>query len=162
MSSFSPRKRYIEKDVYIVPPVEANFKNVLWKLKKCVYGLNDATRSWYFAIAEFLENMNCFRSSFDYGIFTWYDNQILSGVLLTHVDDFLYAGTTSFIQKIIDPLYKQFEISHQSTKAFKYIGLNVEQNIDYIEGIKPTEISRKRQKFKQSHVILLNMINIAN
>ena len=133
-----------------MPPVEANCKNVLWKLEKCVYGLNDATRSWYFAIAEFLENMNCFRSSVDYGIFTWYDNQNLSGVLLTHVDDFLYAGTTSFIQKVIDPLCKQFEMSHQSTKAFKYIGLNIEQNIDYIEEIKSTEIFRERQKFKQS------------
>ena len=94
--------------------------------------------------------MNCFRSSVDYGIFTWYDNQNLSGVLLTHVDDFFYAGRTSFIRKVIDPLCKQFEMSHQSTKAFKYIGLNIEQNIDYIEGIKPTEISRERQKFKQS------------
>ena len=79
-------------------------------------------------------------------------------MLLTHVDDFLYAGTTSFIQKVIDPLCKQFEISHQSTKAFKYIGLNIEQNshgiyldqINYIEEIKPIEISRERQKFKQS------------
>ena len=74
--------------------------------------------------------MNCFRCSVDYGIFTWYDNQNLSGVLLTHVDDFLYAGTTSFIRKVIEPLCKQFEISHQLTKAFKYIGLNTEQNSD--------------------------------
>ena len=63
-----------------MPPVEANCKNVLWKLEKCVSGLNDIVRSRYFAIAEFLENMNRFRSSVDYGIFTWYDDQNLSGV----------------------------------------------------------------------------------
>ena len=90
-------------------------------------------------------------------------------MLLTHVDDFLYAGTTSFIQKIIDPLCKYFEISHQSTIAFKYIGLNIEQNnhgiyLDqiHIEGIKPTEIPRKDRNLNNPNVILLNMIIIGN
>ena len=139
-----------------------NLKNVSTDLTmQLVHGI--------FAIPEFLENMNYFRSSVDYGIFTWCDNQNLSGVLLTHVDDFLYAGTTSVIQKVIDPLCKHFEISHQSTTAFKYIGLDIEQNshgiyldqIDYIEGIKPIEISRKDRNLNNPNVILLNMINIA-
>ena len=38
----------IERDVYIVPPVEANCKHVLWKFEKRVYGLKNAARSWYF------------------------------------------------------------------------------------------------------------------
>ena len=36
----------IDRDVYLVPPVEAN-TGKLWKLKTAVYGLVDASRAWY-------------------------------------------------------------------------------------------------------------------
>ena len=36
----------IERDLYLKPPKEAGTLN-LWKLKKTVYGLCDAPRSWY-------------------------------------------------------------------------------------------------------------------
>ena len=36
----------IEWDIYLRPPVEF-YNGTLWKLKKIVYGLNDAARAWY-------------------------------------------------------------------------------------------------------------------
>ena len=42
----------IERDVFIKPPVEANVDNHLWKMKKSVYGLNDASRAWYLRVIK--------------------------------------------------------------------------------------------------------------
>ena len=53
----------IDCDVYIVAPAEANFKNILQKLEKCFYGLNDAVCS------EFLGNLKYHRSLASYGLF---------------------------------------------------------------------------------------------
>ena len=36
----------IERDIYLVLPEEANTDKV-WKLRKCVYGLSDASLKWY-------------------------------------------------------------------------------------------------------------------
>ena len=59
----------IDCDVYIVAPAEANFKNILRKLEKCFYGLNDAVCSWYFFTAEFLDNLKYHGSLASYGLF---------------------------------------------------------------------------------------------
>lgn len=37
----------LTRNVYIQPPQEAQSKGTLWKLKKCVYGLADASLYWY-------------------------------------------------------------------------------------------------------------------
>ena len=37
----------IERDVYLEPPAEFYEHGMLWKLKRCIYGLNDAPRAWY-------------------------------------------------------------------------------------------------------------------
>ena len=41
----------ISRDVFIRPPKEA-CTNKLWRLNKTVYGLNDASRSWYLKLRE--------------------------------------------------------------------------------------------------------------
>ena len=42
--------RPIQRDVYIVPPVEANVAGKLWRLRKTAYGLIDAARNWYLSV----------------------------------------------------------------------------------------------------------------
>ncbi|CAC5425237.1 unnamed protein product [Mytilus coruscus] len=37
----------IERKIYVKPPIEAQCKDIIWKLRKCVYGLSDASLSWY-------------------------------------------------------------------------------------------------------------------
>ena len=46
MSAFLQGKP-ITRDVYVIPPKEMRKPNMIWKLKKAVYGLVDAARSWY-------------------------------------------------------------------------------------------------------------------
>ena len=37
----------IERNVYLKPPPEASSEGIIWKLKRSIYGLNDAPRAWY-------------------------------------------------------------------------------------------------------------------
>ena len=50
--------RPIDRKVYLLPPVEAEVENTIWKLKTCIYGLGDASRSWYLSVREQLTKLN--------------------------------------------------------------------------------------------------------
>ena len=38
--------KYLDRTVYVEPPSELKKPFLIWKLKKAVYGLGDAARSW--------------------------------------------------------------------------------------------------------------------
>ena len=116
----------INRDLYIRPPPEFN-TGKLWKLKKTVYGLCDAARAWYFRVKRALLDMGMKMSSLDNAMFLYLVDDAVTGVICIHVDDFCWAGDDIFKTAIIDPLQEQFLIGHISSKAFKYIGLNMMQ-----------------------------------
>ena len=105
---------------------------ILWKLRKVVYGLNDASRIWFFTVRKELLSSNCIQSTIDKAIFRWYENSKLAGLFVLHVDDFFYAGTKSFITNVIDKICLKFQIGSQGTNCFKYIGLEITHDNDSI------------------------------
>ena len=53
-------------------------------------------------------------SSVDYGVFMWYEGEKLAGLIEIHVDDFLWAGNSSFEKCVIVPLSSAFHIGSHS------------------------------------------------
>ena len=47
----------LEREIFIKPPHENRKHNTLWKLKKCVYGLKDASLHWYRKVKWFMESI---------------------------------------------------------------------------------------------------------
>jgi hypothetical protein len=47
----------LERDVFIQPPLERAEPGKLWKLKRCIYGLCDAPRSWYIRVKDMLKSL---------------------------------------------------------------------------------------------------------
>jgi len=71
-------------------PPEAGVDNALWKLKKCVYGLADASLYWYNKVKELMLNSGGKMSQVDPAVFYWQKEQFeVTGVLACHVDDYL-------------------------------------------------------------------------
>ena len=147
----------IERDVFLIPPKEAGCsKDKLWKLKKCVYGLNDAARSWYFTVRSLLVKLGCTQLKTDPASFYWYEKDVLSGVLIMHVDDYFYGGTQTFEDLIMANVKKEFQIGHQADGVFKYIGLEVSQSKDgiimsqneYLKSVQPIPVSAGRASQK--------------
>ena len=142
----------VSREVYLKPPREANMKGKLWKLKQCVYGLNDASRKFYMKVKEELIKVGCKCSRLDSAVFT-YHNGGLQGLLMSHVDDFLWSGTEMFKTSVIDRIRKTFQISSENSTLFKYVGLQIQQceegiyitQKEYANEIEEIEIAASRK-----------------
>ena len=160
MAAFLQGKN-LDRDVYLKPPKEAeNSFNVLWKLNKCVYGLKDASRAWYFTVRSELLKLDCIQLQVDPTMFYWSYKGKSCGLFLMHVDDFIWGGTPEFEVNVIDKIRSKFEIGKQSSSVFKYIGLEIHQDnsgitLDqksYIESINPIVLSRTRSSRKYENL----------
>ena len=168
--AFLPGKQ-INHILHLKPPPEAHTGNKLWQLKKCVYGLNDAARMSYFSVWEKLEELGCVRSSVDYGVFMWYEGEQLARLIEIHVDDFLWAGNSSFEKCVIAPLSSAFHIGSHSCSEFEHLGLHISHKkelnmieldqIEYIKKIVPIHVlcdnlTRKNSAPKKNHFSFIN------
>ena len=142
----------MERTVYLRPPKEAE-TNKVWRLKKCVYGLADASRYWYLRVKDVLINLGATICSVDQGMFLWFNGNILYGILVCHVDDMIWGGTAEFKDNVITMLKDKFCLGSENSEAFTYVGIEIIQNEDmsikinqssYIESIKPIYLSKER------------------
>ena len=118
----------INREIFVQPSHEANTNN-LWKLLKTVYGLADASRSWYLKLRSELINLGGKPIQLDQGIFIWVHESNLIGVIVSFVDDVIWAGNQIFL-KIIEKLKIIFKTSSEHIQNFKYIGMELNQNDD--------------------------------
>ena len=73
-------------------------------------------------------------SSFDNALFNWRDcSGNLIGVLASHVDDFVFAGTKDFHINVIAKLMSTFKVSKSCNGSFKYLGITVKQNAGVVQ-----------------------------
>lgn len=147
--------RPLSRDVYLKPPREAGMKGKLWKLLQCVYGLNDASRNFYLKVKEELLKAGCNCSRLDQSVFTYHDaDHQLQGLLMSHVDDFLWAGNPVFKQNVIHRIKSIFKISSENSAVFKYVGIKIQQGDngilisqnEYAQEIDEIEIDPSRLK----------------
>ena len=74
------------------PPQEAKKDRIIWKLRKSVYGMNDAGRKWFLKVEETLERLSCLQSKLDHCLFHFKSLNKLDKILVIWVDDLFYAG----------------------------------------------------------------------
>ena len=118
----------------LVPPHEAKCKrDYLWKLNKCVYGLNDDLRHWYLTMKDELIRLGAEVLKYDEAIFTWNLNGKLHGIISNHVDDLLWSGSKVFQVSIIDKIRSKFVVKSENAVKFKYLGLDLKQSSQYIK-----------------------------
>ena len=71
----------LERDVFLKPPVEAGLEHQLWKLRKALYGLGDASRKWYLKVKNILLSLGVQMSVFDEALFYFQVNDGLEGLM---------------------------------------------------------------------------------
>ena len=146
----------INREVFLQPPPEF-FCGKVWKLRKTVYGLNDAARAWYETVRNELMRLGMRASKYDPAMFIFNKGVMLDGIVCIHVDDFFWGGTDNFEKHIILKLEKDFLIGATDSGQFKYVGINIKQEIDgisldqesYIKSLNQVEISQKRSQRKE-------------
>lgn len=143
----------LSRDIYIRPPPEAGSDGILWKLKKCVYGLADASLYWYNKVKEIMLSTGGKMSQVDPAVFYWQDEQFkVTGVLACHVDDFLWAGSQNFLTVVIPLLKSAFYVGREELENFCYVGMDfatvngvvqVHQH-SYIDNLQPLHLQAAR------------------
>ena len=140
VSSSFLQSKPIERDVFVQPPKERRVPGQIWKLKKTVNGLADASRGFYLAFREKIVELSCETSLFDSASILWFedgsdkrsDARIPSGIAVTHVDDILHAGNARFNRNIIAPMKRFFKFGTDERLEFIYVGLNIKQRVNKI------------------------------
>ena len=121
-----------------MPPKAANTTNV-WQLKKCIYGLGDASHKWY------LLSIGLVMSKADPALIYYHDNNNLIDMIAMHVSDFLWSGTNDFETNFISKLQNTLMIGKENQSIFQYLGINLMENdskitidqISYTKNLKP-------------------------
>ena len=155
-SAFLQNKN-IDRVVYVKPPKEADCQDTtLWKLNTTIYGLNDASRSWYLNVKKELIGLDAIVCKSDPAVFIWHNQSKVNGLLCTHVDDFLFGGTELFLNEVINPIKRVFTIGSEHCAAIKYLDLNISQSnseiiidqVNCIKSVKYIVISNNRKNQK--------------
>ena len=121
----------IDREICIKPPKEAKVEiGKVWKLKRCLYGLNDAARKFYDSVVMELKNLGCLQSMGDPALFYYKKDGNLCGILVSHIDDFLHAGNNTFEEDIMQKLRCRFVAGKLMEKDFSYVGFQVKQTDD--------------------------------
>lgn len=123
----------MERDVYLRPPTDLRKKGVVWKVLKPIYGLKDSAKNWFNTLKVELETSNCKQSILDPASFRYYRENQLKGMLISHVDDFLYAGDEDFHKKIIGMIENKFDISSKHVGDFDYVGISLKSTNEGIQ-----------------------------
>ena len=148
----------IERVVFFKPPKEAS-TNKVWKMNATVYGLCDTPSAWYLSLNEESINMGGVKSRYDGAVFFWHNNQLLQGILSSHVDNFFWSGTEWFQKNIIDHSRKKYTINKKETQALRYLSLTIAQKktvncIDQNEYIKKIECIKLDTPGQKEHKVL--------
>ena len=118
----------IDRKIFLRPPRDVCSRKEVWSLKKCIYGLNDAPRSWYVKVKDSLISLGGSQSIYDSALFLWHsEDGTLKGIIGCYVDDFVYCGTEQFQSDVIQRLKGMFKIGEEGSGNFKYIGLTISQ-----------------------------------
>ena len=144
----------LTRQVFVQPPKEANLQNKLWKLKKCLYGLKDASRQWYLRLKRTLRKLGFQKSKYDGGLFFIIKDEKLLGAVGIHVDDFLTAGCDYFMTKIIPSVLEAFLVGKAEDQVFMYTGSKITQDnagitvdqTDYVQNLEIFDLDPERLK----------------
>ena len=143
----------LDRIVLVKPPKEAKLLKKLWRLKKCLYGLRDASKKWYEKVKHNLEKLGFKKSTYDSGLFYLLnDKGELEGLIGIHVDDFIHCGTKHFNESVLNEVLSAFKIGKSESNSFMYTGFMLQQdengiNLDqekYVEGVTIPKIEAKR------------------
>ena len=86
------QSKVLDRDVFIEPPSDVKKLGYIWRLKKPLYGLDDALRKFWFCVKEvFLYKLKLQTINEDEAFYFSHIEGIIHRAILTHVDDFEIA-----------------------------------------------------------------------
>ena len=143
----------LSRDIHIHPPPEAKSEGKVWKLRKCVYELADASLYWYNKVKATMLKTGATMSQVDPAVFYWLDEHCsVTGILACQVNDFIWGGSNIFATTVIPHIKTAFQVGREEHDRFRYVGMDfatvkegVEMQQDvYIKNLQPVLMDSSR------------------
>ena len=126
--------RELEREIYMMPPKDVKKEGIIWKLKKPLYGLNDASRKFWLKVKAVFSKIGLRKLVGDEALYFKNDeNGDLEGMISTHIDDFNLAGSEKFLESVTEEIKKVLDVSKVEDGKFRFTGIDVERFEDRIE-----------------------------
>ena len=124
----------LERDVYMRIPKDIRKDGMIWKLKKPLYGLNDASRKFWLRMKDIFKDIGLVKLSGDEAVYYKHSDQgKLEGMISTHVDDFDLAGTMEFVEMVAKEIERVLDVSTVESDSFRFTGIDVKKTETGIE-----------------------------
>jgi hypothetical protein len=121
----------LDREIFLLPPKDVKKDGLIWKLKKPLYGLNDASRKFWLKVKTVFMDIVLKRFEGDEAVYFKYDNNgNLDGMVSTHVDDFNLAGSKNFVTMVTRKIQAALDVSKIEDGSFRFTGIDVEQMDD--------------------------------
>ena len=127
------QSKELTRDVFVMPPKDINVSGKLWKLRKPLYGLNDASRRFWLRVKEVFKEENMRTLPGDEAFYFQNIGGLLHGMIITHVDDFQIAGNSQFIDRILRKLESKLTVSKIEKDKYRFTGIDVLKVCDGVE-----------------------------
>ena len=97
------QSKVLDRDIFVEPPSDIKKQGIIWKLRKPLYGLDDASRKFWLWVRDVFMNKLHLKTIEGDEVF-YYRNVDgdFHGAVLSHIDDFELKGTNDFVDKILD------------------------------------------------------------
>ena len=102
-------------------------------MKKPLYRLNDTSCKFWLKVKEVFDECKLRILDGDEAFyFRHNEDGNLEGMVLSHVDDFILAGTEKFLEEITKKIAQKLEISKLEDNEFRFTGMDVKKDGDVI------------------------------
>ena len=126
----------LEEEVYMTQPcgfeeTSEHGEELVWLLKKSIYGLKQSPRNWFNTISSFLLDFGWTQSSYDPCLFILSDLGELQGILCLYVDDCPCLMLPTVYAQFISALRRKFNITDKDLQWC--LGVEIIQTTGQIE-----------------------------
>ena len=144
----------LDRNVFVRPPKDIAKDGIIWRLKKPLYGLDDASRKFWLKVRDMFLDMRLKILEGDEAFYYLYEDGHLKGMILTHVDDFIIAGNSIFVEETISRVNKLLTVSKIERGSFRFTGVDVQcmdygievSMDDYVDSLESDIVVRKGQR----------------
>ena len=121
---------YLPTAVFVQPPPQACAPaGVVWRLRKCAYGLNDTPRRWYDSVLGLMRSLSLTLSTVDHGLFARQEAGVLALAVAVHVEDFLFGCSLTAVVEFESALRAHFAAGPTKVGASTFTGLSVASHL---------------------------------
>jgi Reverse transcriptase (RNA-dependent DNA polymerase) len=114
----------LTRDVFVVPTIDFVDSHVVWRLKKPIYGIVSAPKSWLDRLIEVCRASGLTTATTDEGLLFMTSGEQVVGVLALPVDDAIGGGTEEF-HGVMSNIGETLAVGSHDTSNFRYKGLLV-------------------------------------